>query len=275
MSQEITALLHKVAEMVVQFFVQYSFQVFGGIIILFVGSKIAAWLACLLTNLCQKKNLDPTLTKFAAGIVRTVVLLFAVLMALEKFGVTITPIVAAATALLFGGSFAIQGTLSNFVAGLSIIFTKPFVVGDTVAVAGVHGVVDEVKLGVTVLMTEDGEKILVPNKKIVGEIIWNSKQKKVVETAVGISYGDSPQDAIRVIRGILEQFPEISAAPAPHVGIQEFGDSSINIGMRYWVPTKSYFQIFYKVNLAVYDAFKKEGISIPFPQRDVRIISKN
>lgn len=274
MMSDIHAVVRRVGDIVLEFIVKYSFQFAAGLIILLIGVRLSAWVAKIFTRFCEKKNFDPMLTKFGGGIVRIIVIGFTVMIALDKFGITITPLVAAASALVFGGSFALQGTLSNFVAGLSIIFGKPFVVGDTITVAGVSGVVGEVKLGVTTLLTGDGEKILVPNKHIVGEVIHNSKGNKVVEAVVGISYDLDPEKAIDTIRRILEGFPGIAQAPALHVGIKDFGESSVNIGMRYWVPTKDYYQTIYKVNLAVYKALKSAGVTIPFPQRDIRIISQ-
>jgi small conductance mechanosensitive channel len=144
-------------------------------------------------------------------------------------------------------------------------------VGNTITIAGVNGVVEEVRLGATTLTDEDGVTITIPNKHIVGEIIHNSGEQKIVEEVVGISYNSDPEEAIQVIRKALEKFQEISKEPAPRVGIQEFGDSSINIGLRYCVPTKRYFDMRYTVNLAVYKTLKKENIEIPFPQRDVHV----
>jgi small conductance mechanosensitive channel len=275
MIQDIHGTLVKVRDLVIEFVVKYSFQVAAGLFILAVGIWLSGWVARGITRFCEKKHFDPMLTQFGAGIVRVLVITFTLLIALDKLGITITPFVAAASALIFGGSFALQGTLSNFIAGLSIIFGKPFVVGDTISVAEASGVVTEVKLGVTVLTTHDGETIRVPNKHIVGEVIHNSKANKVVEAVIGISYSDDPEKAIGVILGVLKGFNEIAPSPAAHVGIKEFGESSINIQLRYWVPTKDYFQAIYKINLAVFKAIRQAGITIPFPQRDVHMITEH
>jgi small conductance mechanosensitive channel len=135
--------------------------------------------------------------------------------------------------------------------------------------------VDEVKLGATILKDEDGVKITIPNKHIVGEIIHNSEERKIVEEIVGISYDSDPEKAIQIIKEALETFQEISKEPPPQIGIQEFGDSSINIGLRYWIPTDKYFKTLYQVNLSVYKHLKAKNIEIPFPQRDVHIVSRS
>ncbi len=264
--------IHKLYATVVEFLVQYSFQIIGAVIILLVGFKLANWLARLVAGVGERKKLDPTFTGFLAGAVRIVVLAFVIIIALGKFGISVAPLIAAVSALAFGGSFAIQGPLSNYGAGLSIIISRPFVVGNTITVKGVSGVVDEIHLACTVLATEDGEQITIPNKHVVGEIIHNSFANRVVEASVGISYGDDPAQAIRVIEAALAGIGEISREPAPLVGIESFADSAIAIGMRYWVPTKKYFQTIYRANLAVHQSLAAAKITIPFPQHDVHLV---
>ncbi len=274
MEQEFQA-LQKLLETVIEFFVKYSFSVLGAVIILILGFLIAGQVAKALTVFFSKKNLDITLSKFLVGIVRILIIGFALIVALSKFGITIAPLIAALGAMAFGASFAFQGPLGNYGAGLSIIISRPFAVGDTITVQEVSGVVLEVKLACTILVTEDSVRITIPNRKIVGEILQNSKENRIVDQPVGISYGGDPEKAIDVIRDVLSKFPQITQSPNAQIGILEFGDSSINIGMRYWVPTKQYYQTLYAVNAAVYKALKKEGISIPFPQRDLHIVSNN
>ena len=271
--QEGMQTVQKIWESAAEYLVKYGFQVLGGLIILFVGFKVANWAARFFIRFGQKKKFDVTLTQFLAGALRITILVFVVLMAIEKFGVTISPLIAAAGALIFGASFAIQAPLSNYAAGLMVILTRPFVVGDTVKIKDVSGVVHEVKLPCTVLVTGDGEKITIPNKDIVGEILYNSAGNKVVEKNVGISYADDPQKATDVIREALKKLPKVCQDPTPQIGIETFGDSSINIGMRYWVPTKEYYHMLYAANLAVYRALMEAGITIPYPQREIRVLS--
>ena len=257
-----------------EFVIKYGFQVIAAIIIIVIGLLVARWLANLVIGVCSKRNLDITLTKFLGSVVKTVVLAFVFIIALGKFGISMAPFIAAVGAVAFGSSLALQGPMSNYGAGLVIVVTRPFVVGNTITVKGVSGIVEEVRLAATHLTSEDGEEITIPNKHIVGEILTNSFANKIVETKIGISYEDDPEKAIEVIREVLAQIPDIVTEPAPHVGIEEFGDSSVNIGMRYWVPTKQYYQILYEANSAVYAALKEKQINIPFPQRDVHIISQ-
>jgi small conductance mechanosensitive channel len=274
MQDEITA-IQEVINTIINFFVNYSFQVVGAILVLIVGLIVARSLASFLMKLFERKNFDSTLSKFAVAAVKGIIIGFAIMVALGKFGITIAPLIAALAAMAFGASFAIQGPLSNYGAGLAIILTRPFVVGNTIKVGEVSGIVEEIKLGATILTDEDGVKITIPNKHIVGEILHNSEECKIVEELIGISYNGNPEEAIRIIKNTLDEFQEISKDPTPRVGIQEFGDSSINIGLRYWIPTRKYFETLYSVNLAVYKQLKQANIEIPFPQRDIHVVSRS
>ena len=273
--QEEIQTVQKLIDIAIDFFVNYSFQVVGAILVLVIGVLVAKAVSSFFLRLFEKKEVDVTLSKFIAALIKGVILGFAFIVAIGKFGITIAPLIAALAAMAFGASFAIQGPLANYGAGLVIILTRPFVVGNTIKVSDVSGIVEEVKLGATVLTDEDGVKITIPNKHIVGEIIHNSKEKRIVEEIVGISYDSDPEKAIQIIKEALESFEEISKEPPPQIGIQEFGDSSINIGLRYWIPSNTYFKILYKVNLLVYKHLKAKNIEIPFPQRDVHIISRS
>lgn len=267
--------IQKLINLVIDFFVNYSFQVVGAILVLVIGVVVARAVSSSLLKLFEKKEFDVTLSKFIAATVKVIILGFAFIVAIGKFGITIAPLIAALAAMAFGASFAIQGPLANYGAGLVIILTRPFVVGNTIKVSDVSGIVDEVKLGATILTDEDGVKITIPNKHIVGEIIHNSEERRIVEGMVGISYDSDPEKAIQIIKEALEAFQEISKKPPPQIGIQEFGDSSINIGLRYWIPTNKYFKTLYQVNLSVYEHLKAENVKIPFPQRDVHIVSRS
>ena len=272
--EEQVATVGTLVDTLIEFGVKYGFQVLGALIVLVIGYVVARWVAKAVERASERKGLNLTLRKFLADVSKIVIMVFAVIIAMKKFGITIDPLIAAIGAMAFGLTFALQAPMSNYAAGLVIILTRPFIIGNTIAVAGVSGVVEEIKLAVTTLSTEDGELITVPNKSIVGEVLVNSYENKIVEGLVGISYGDDPQRAIGAIVETLGLFYQVVSKPPPQIGIQEFGDSSVNIGFRYWVPTKQYYQTLYEVNGAVYKALKDAGISIPFPQREVAIVSQ-
>ena len=266
--------VQKLINTAVEFMVNYSFQILGAIIIFVAGLVAANWVHNFLLRLFEKKKMDITLSHFLASSIRITVLAFTILIALGKFGITIAPFIAVLGAMAFGATYAIQGPLSNYGAGISIILSRPFVVGDTITVAGVSGLVTEVRLACTILTNEDGVKITIPNKHVVGETLHNSKANTIVEAVVGISYNSNPDTAIRAIQEILNRNPDVAKEPNPQVGIQAFADSAINIGYRYWVPTVSYFKTSGAVNLSIYHMFQESGIQIPFPQREVRFIGQ-
>lgn len=272
MKEEFTA-IQKFIDMGIEFGVNYGFQVIGAIVILILGMVLAGWVAKLILGVMQKKDIDITLSMFLAGVVKILIISFAVIIALGKFGITIAPFIAAVGAVAFGASFALQGPLSNYGAGLVIIMTRPFTVGNTIAVAGVSGVVEEIKLATTLLTDEEGELITIPNKSIIGEILHNSLENKIVQGSIGISYDSDPDQAISVIQSVLAANKDVNTENDPIVGIENFGDSSINIGFRYWVPTTKYYKMSYVVNLSVFKALKENDIDIPFPQREIKILS--
>ncbi len=269
--QELQALA-KFYEIVIDFVVNYSFQVIGALLILAVGAIVSRYAARLLLDMCEKRNVDITLSKFLSSVVRILIFALFVIISLGKFGITLAPFIAAIGAVFFGASLAVQGLLSNYAAGLTLILARYFKVGDTITVQGVSGVVEEIKLAMTFLSTEDGEVITIPNKLIVGEILQNSFEFKVVEMVIGIDYADDPALAKSVIEGVLTGRQDVATDPKPQVGVDTFGESSIDIGFRYWVPMKSYYQSRYSANLAVFQSLKDAGISVPFPRRDVTML---
>lgn len=271
MEQELQS-LQKMIDTASEFIVNYGFQLLGAIVILILGWVVSRWFGRLILRLCDKGHIDVTLSRFFASIGKLVVLTFVIIIAMGKFGITIAPFIAALGAVAFGSTLAFQGPLSNYGSGLTLILTRPFVVGDTIRVAGVSGVVEEIKLAYTTLTTEDSELITIPNRHIVGEVIQNSFNNLIVETAVSISYGSDPDRAADLIKNILAENEAVADDPEPQVGIQKFADSAIEIGYRYWVPTRQYYKVQYQVNREIFNGFKQAGIVIPFPQRDVHLV---
>ena len=271
MEQELER-VQEIYTFVVTFLVNYGFQLLGAIIVLLLGLFVARKVGLLLEGVLLKHGIDITLSRFTASGTRMTIVAVAVIMALGKVGISVTPLVAAIGAVGLGAGLALQGLLSNYGAGVSIIVARPFVVGDTISVQGVTGVVKEVKLAYTILSNEDEVSIQIPNKHIVGEIIHNSYADTIVETSVEVAYSSDTEQAISLIREAIAGVGDISQRRAPQVGIQDFAASGISIGMRYWVPTEKLFQLRYAVNAAVFAALRKHGIEIPFPQREVRLL---
>ncbi len=265
--------IQRIINLAVDFLVNYSFQVVGAIIILIIGFFAAGVITRWIDRMLLRKEVDVTLRKFVVGLLRVLIIACFIIISLSKFGISIAPFLAALGAATFGIGLALQGPISNYGAGLAIILSRPFKVGDTVTVLGISGIVEEIKLAYTQLSTEDGEIITIPNKQIIGEVIQNSFESKVVEGLIGIDYSDSPELAVETIKTVLAKLDFVTAEPKPQVGIEGFGDFSINIGVRYWVPMGTYFESKYAANQAIFNALKEANISIPFPRRDVYFIN--
>jgi len=263
----------EVYKLITEFFVAYSFQILGAFIILILGIIVAKKASNVVFKICENKELDITLSRFIASTTKIAIIVMVAIIALGKVGISITPFVAAIGALSLGAGLAMQGLLSNYGAGLNIILARPFVVGDTIRVKDVIGQVKEVHLAHTILNDEDNVEITIPNKHIVGEIISNSHNDTLAEESVGISYDSDPEEAIAIIISALNSVDNMSTDRKPQVGIEDFADSSIVIGIRFWAPTNHYFETRYRANAAIFKALKSANITIPFPQREIRILS--
>jgi len=261
-------------QIITEFFVNYSFQILGAVIILALGVLVARKISDVVLRLCNRKELDVTLSQFIANTAKIAIIVMVAIVSLGKVGISVTPFVAAIGALSLGAGLAVQGLLSNYGAGLNIILTRPFVVGDTIRVKDVAGQVKEVRLAFTLLTDEDDVEITIPNRHIVGEIIHNSFTDTLAEETVGIAYDSDPDRAIAVIRKALENTEKVSKEKAPLIGIEDFADSSVNIGIRFWAPTHYYYDTRYRANSAIFAALKDAGITIPFPQREIRILGE-
>lgn len=267
--------LQKFYNIVIEFLTNYSFQLLGALIIVIIGWFAAKYAYTLLMRLFESHHFDSTLSKFIANVVKILIFAAMIVIALGKIGISIAPFVAAIGAVSLTAGLALQGSVSNYAAGVLLIISRPFKVGDTLSVAGVYGVVEEIKLSYTVLRNEDEELITVPNKQMIGDVLVNSFDVRVVESSIGVSYEQDPAKAISLIKEVLSGFKDVSKEHKPVVGIAKFGDSSIEIGLRYWVPTKSFFKTQYEVNLALYKALHENHVTIPYPQREVRILGEN
>ena len=272
--QEELEQLQNVYTIITEFVVEYSFQIFGAMIIFIIGLWVAGKVQRFIAAQCVKHDVDVTLSGFISNAVRMLVIVMVAVIALGKLGISVAPFIAAVGALALGAGLALQGMLSNYAAGVTIILTRPFVVGHTIKIQGVIGVVKEITLGMTILTNEEGDEIRIPNKHIVGEILHNSFEYMLVEASIGISYNDDPEQAIATLGTALASIDAVAKDPAVKIGIEAFGDSSINLGIRFWVPTKNYYEVKYSANLKMFQALKQDGITIPFPQREVRLLSE-
>ncbi|MDG1206613.1 MAG: mechanosensitive ion channel family protein [Pseudomonadales bacterium] len=258
---------------VTSFLIDSAPQIFGAIIILVAGYVIANSVSKALVKFLIKKDLDVTLSQLLGSITYFSVLFIFVVIALGKFNISITPFVAALGAFTLGAGLAIQGIVSNYGAGFSIIFTRPFVVGNTLTVQHVSGVVVEIRLAYTLLENEDGERIMIPNKEIVGQILENSFEYKLVETIVTIEATADPTKTIDLLANALKDLDCIAQTPASQFGIDEFSPLGIKLGIRCWVPTKAYFESKYRINRVIFDTLRDNQIKLSVPRQEIQITS--
>lgn len=252
----------RLVDMGIEFGVAYGVQLLGALVVLLIGLKVAKWAGQRVVRLCEFKNLDVTLSRFFGSMAKLLIVVIVVIITLSNFGIDIAPLVALAGASAFGLSFALAGPLSNYGAGMVIILTRPFVVGDTIEVRGVSGVTHEVTLSTTTLIGEDDERIIIPNRQIVGEILVNSDAHRIVESQLVIESQNDPEVAIAAIKEALSNFEGLAEGASPQVGIHDFNFGGIVLGLRYWVPSSRYYQTRYAVNQTALAALKAKGISL-------------
>ena len=260
----------KFYDIVIEFITNYSFQILGAVIIFIIGVIASKYIYKLVVNLLKGK-IDETLGDFIAHFVRFLIIIMMGILALGKLGISIGPFIAALGALSLTAGLALQGSVANFAAGVILVATKPFKIGDTITIHDIYGEVEEIRLSYTVLVNEDKEQITVPNKYMIGDVLVNSFVNRIVEGSVGIAYDSDVPKAIDTIRKIISTCKDVSNEQEAIIGVENFGESSVDIGYRYWVPTKSFFKTQYDVNLKIFEALKKADITIPFPQREIRM----
>ena len=260
--------------MIIDYLTQYSFQILGAILIFLFGYFVAGKISGIVLNLCKKHNLDITLSQFLSNTTKMILVVMITIVALGKLGISLTPFVATIGAISLGAGLALQGLLANYAAGFNIILIRPFVVGDTIQVQGVKGIVKEVLLAYTILLDEDNVEVMIPNKHIVGEVLHNSKNDSLLELKVGIAYEHNPMDAVDLISEVIDKLGGAGDQNKTLIGIDEFADSAIVIAVRLWTPTNNLYATKYETYKHIYEALGDAHIRIPFPQRDIHIIQK-
>jgi len=259
---------------IVTFFITYGFQMVGAVIILVVGALIARWLGNLTNKWLTKQHLEPPICVLMVRVVRLLVFGLAGVLALDKFGVQIAPLIAGIGVAGVGIGLAAQGVLGNVIAGLTIIFTKPFRVGEYIEMVGVNGQVTNIELFSTTLLHSDKSRVVIPNRKIVGEILHNCGNIRQLNLSVGIGYSSDVKGALATIHEILKANARVLKDPQPVVGIEALAGSSINVAVMPWVAVPDYGPAQLEIYEAIIEQFRARDIEIPFPQREVRLLEK-
>jgi len=252
---------------------QYGPRVLVAIAI-FVGGLIAArWIGKWAMRGLSHREMEPPVRMLLVRLIKLLVLLLTLFTVAANLEIRLWPLMAGLGVAGVGVGLAMQGVLSNLVAGLTIIFVKSFRVGEYIQINNVQGQVDTIELFSTTLVHPDRSRVIVPNRKIVGEILHNYGKIRQMDLSVGVAYDTDLNRALEIIRDILNRNPRVLKDPAPAIGTATLADSSIVLAIKPWASVADYGPVQGEITKAVVERFREAGIQIPFPQREIRIVS--
>ena len=260
-----------VQQIIETYVLPWGINIVMALAIFIIGKFIIGVLVTVAKKLMLKANVDNILVNFIASIVKTVLLLFVVIAALDQLGVNTTSMIALIGAAGLAIGLALQGTLQNLASGVMLIIFRPFTDGDFIEAAGVSGVVEQIGIFSITMRTGDNREVIVPNGEIYGGTITNNSRRATrrVDMVFGIGYDDDLLQAKAILNRILSEDERILADPAPTVAVGELADSSVNFNVRPWCNTSDYWGVYGDIHEKVKLTFDAEGISIPYPQMDV------
>jgi small conductance mechanosensitive channel len=251
----------------------YGMKIVGAIAILVLGRLAIGLLTGLIKRLLRRAKADETLARFLTSLTKIALLTFVVIAALNTLGVQTASFIAVIGAAGLAIGFALQGSLANFASGVMLVIFRPLKTGDLVEAGGTLGTVKQVHIFNTILVTLDNRRVIIPNSKVTGDSIVNYTVEGLrrVDLVFGISYGDDIRKAKQILEDLVSKEPHVLKDPAPAVAVMELGDSSVNFAVRPYVHPDNYWTVYFSLTEKVKLAFDEQGISIPFPQRDVHM----
>ena len=252
---------------------EFAISLVSALLIFFVGKWIVNITTNTLRKLMNKNAVDPTLTTFVTNLARMTLLVFVVIAAIDQLGIQSAQFIAVLGAAGLAVGLALQGSLSNFAAGVLIVLFRPYKVGDWVEAAGISGGVERVEILTTILKTGDNKQVIVPNSQIINAVITNysANDTRRVDMTVGVSYSDDLDKVRRTLEELVAADERILKDPACTIAVAELADSSVNFVIRPWVKTGDYWAVNFDLTEAIKKRFDEVGISIPFPQQDVHV----
>ena len=260
-------------EEILAFLVKYGFQILGGLVILICGIFIAGFLGRLVKKSLRRFKLEEPVENLLVRVTKLIVILLTGILTVSKMGVDIAPLVAGVGVIGVGIGLATQGVLANLVAGLLIIFAKPFRVGEYIDLLGEAGVVKSIDLFSTKLAHADKSVVIIPNRKIVGEVLHNYGTIRQLDLVVGVAYDSDLVKVERVVRDVLSKNKRVLQDPIPAYGVSALADSWINIAVKPWVSVGDFGGASGEIYHAIVEAFREHQIEMPFPQRQIRIFN--
>lgn len=266
--------MNQIVTMIQSLVAAYGLQVVAAIVIFFVGKWLSRLLSRAFGRALARAGTDEMLVRFAQNIAYVGLFAFVILAALNQLGVQTTTFIAVVGAAGLAIGLALQGSLSNFAAGVMLIVFRPFKVGDYIEAAGTAGVVEEIMVFSTKLKSPDNKQIFVPNGAIFGGNIVNfsAKDTRRVDMVFGCGYGDDLKGVKALLEDIVAKDQRVLADPAPTIAVVELGDNSVNFVVRPWVNSADYWGVYFDFHETVKQRFDEAGFNIPFPQRDVHLI---
>lgn len=255
----------------------YGLDIFFAGTIFLVGRWAAHRIAEIVGRILASAKCDDTLAKFMVNLTYVALFAFVVIASLSKLGIETASFIAVLGAAGFAVGLALQGSLSNFAAGILVLIFRPFKVGDVVTIGGVTGRVEEIQIFNTLLCSGDNIRYFVPNSQATGGVITNitAHDKRRIDLTVGVSYSDDLQKVRAVLTGILNSDPDVLKDPAAVVAVGELGDSSVNFYVRPFVKTELYWDARFRIIESIKREFDKNDITIPFPQREMHVFTNS
>ncbi|MBM4152016.1 MAG: mechanosensitive ion channel [Kiritimatiellaceae bacterium] len=252
---------------------RFGLKLIAAILIWIIGRWAAKIFQSLIEKAMIKAHVDPMLIPFTCNVVYALSIVFVIVAGLGQLGVQTTSIVTVLGAAGLAVGLALQGSLSNFASGVLIIMFRPFKTGDFIEGGGVSGIVHSIHIFTTTLNTPDNKRVIVPNSKMMGDNIINysAEGTRRLDLTASISYRDSIDTAKVVLLDILNKHPLVLKNPEPVIGVLAMAESSINIAVRPWVKAEDYWMAFFSLNEEIKKGLEAEGLTIPFPQREVHV----
>ncbi|MCF8038426.1 MAG: mechanosensitive ion channel [Desulfohalobiaceae bacterium] len=266
-----------VSERMWQLLSLYGLQVVAALAILVLGFWASRLIRNAIRRLMHKKKVDETLTSFACNLAYAALLVFVIIAAVNKLGFQTTSFIAIIGAAGLAIGLALQGSLANFAAGVLMIIFRPFKAGDYIEGGGTAGTVEEIEIFTTKLVSPDNKYIIVPNAKMLSDNIVNysTKETRRVTLTFGISYGDDVDKARSVIQAVIDQDDRILQDPMPAVLVSALSESSVDLSVRVWTKNADFWGVHFDLMEKVKKAFDAQGLTIPFPQRDVHLYQQS
>jgi small conductance mechanosensitive channel len=258
---------------IVDYIILHVGALISALVVVVIGFIVARWIGKLLDRWLTRKTMELPMRQLLGRVVWLLVFALALVVALGTAGMDVTALIAVVVVAGLGIGLAMQGILSNLMAGLTIIFTKPFRFGEYIEIAGVQGQVTSIELFTTTLLHADHSQVIIPNRKIIGEILHNYGHIRQLDLSVGVAYNTNISGALVIVRGVLTRNARVLKEPAPVVGVTMLADSSISVAIKPWTAVADYDPAKAEIYQAIVEQFRANNIQIPFPQREVRTLT--